>query len=519
MPATHVRTTARRPTYDGTETVSWADVATTFQAYRDGYYRHSDTARPDAVPTRVQDAPQDMRTWIANRSLLGEATAENPRDLTMFPVVNPGTDRLNEGALRAVLGGRGAAAAIPAATLTSARTMARRLLNQEFDAELEVNTMADDGQQATRRTAIQAIRDLVLGRPNPDEPVTHGSRLAARLTSLVETLTTDDRSRSAIVAELAEAADISPGTVNQILAGTIIRPPDSRLRGLARVLGTSFDNLQRLAEQDAAGMTANDGLTTHLTVDNIRMALYAALARGRNMMYGPDVIVDIELGADGQHTCIYRDGERLFRKVFTIEDGQVMLGDEAEEVQQDTRYMPVVAADTPAAAQPAAQAAHPEGASTMDRDATIAGLIAHAQTGWTEDHKALLESMLDVQLTALQAEAATRPAQPEDLHVLQDSEPPVSMTALQELLGGLETRLETRLSTFMAEAPRQAERERLVLHLQEHGFSEEDVKGMSLEVLHKVARTTAPVSYAGLGFPGAEPAGDDTAIPDAPDWS
>jgi hypothetical protein len=49
--------------------------------------------------------------------------------------VNPDTDKLNGGALRAVLGGRGAQANIPRAALDSARSVARRLLDDEYGEE------------------------------------------------------------------------------------------------------------------------------------------------------------------------------------------------------------------------------------------------------------------------------------------------------------------------------------------------------------------------------------------------
>ena len=169
-----VRSTARRPSYEGTETVSWATVTTTFAAYRDGYYRHNGVTRPDEVPSRVQDAPAAMKTWIASKTLLGEASADNDRDLVFFPVVNAGTNKLNEGALRAVLGGRGAAADIPATALESARSQARRLLNSEFDANLEVEM----DKHGRFKTAINTILHFASSgsEGNEDAPIEPGAR-------------------------------------------------------------------------------------------------------------------------------------------------------------------------------------------------------------------------------------------------------------------------------------------------------------------------------------------------------
>lgn len=140
----NVRGTARTPSFDGTESTSWADVTKTFAAYRDAYYA-SHGGKPDEVAGTVAAAPSAMKTWIASKTLLGEGSADKERDLLFFPVVNPKTGKLNEGALRAVLGGRGVQADIPDAAKTSAQNKARSLLNKHFDAELETNQKTNDG--------------------------------------------------------------------------------------------------------------------------------------------------------------------------------------------------------------------------------------------------------------------------------------------------------------------------------------------------------------------------------------
>lgn len=130
----NVRGSARTPAFTGTESTSWADVKTTFKAYRDAYYKTH--AKPDEMPSVVSDAPPALKSWIASKSLLGESDANNENDLIFFPVVNPGTGKLNEGALRAVISGRGSQANIPEAAKTSAQNKARSLLNKHFGAEL-----------------------------------------------------------------------------------------------------------------------------------------------------------------------------------------------------------------------------------------------------------------------------------------------------------------------------------------------------------------------------------------------
>lgn len=138
-----IRQNARRPDYDGTEQSSWGNVPKTFQNFRDGFYENTDAEKPDDPPTDVDQAPAAMKRWIASKSLLGSAGAEEWGDLLFFPVVNPSTNKLNRGALTAVLSGRGAQADISADQLDSARNMARNLLRDEFDVEVEGRSNED----------------------------------------------------------------------------------------------------------------------------------------------------------------------------------------------------------------------------------------------------------------------------------------------------------------------------------------------------------------------------------------
>jgi hypothetical protein len=82
----------------------------------------------------------EERAEVASHYLIGTAAAETFGDLK-FPVVNPRTGKLNERALRAVIGGRGAqVSGVSAEQRAAARRRAYRLLNEEFDAGLEVPT-------------------------------------------------------------------------------------------------------------------------------------------------------------------------------------------------------------------------------------------------------------------------------------------------------------------------------------------------------------------------------------------
>ncbi len=158
-----VRDKARRPTFTGVETISWASVSKTFKAYRDAYMRSTGSSKD--APSRVQDASISMKRWIAERTLLGDTRADNDRDLIFFPVVNPGTGKLNAGALRAVLGGRGTQANISAESLESAQSMARSLLNTRFEKSADEELLKFDVEIFAKSNEKQILYGIVV-RPN-----------------------------------------------------------------------------------------------------------------------------------------------------------------------------------------------------------------------------------------------------------------------------------------------------------------------------------------------------------------
>jgi phage I-like protein len=68
--------------------------------------------------------------------------------------------------------------------------------------------------------------------------------LASILNARIRDLAPSPEEETALVARMAEAAGIEPGTVRQILNGDIDTPPDERLRGFAQVLDVAFDSLR-----------------------------------------------------------------------------------------------------------------------------------------------------------------------------------------------------------------------------------------------------------------------------------
>jgi hypothetical protein len=106
---------ARKPTYSGTETIAWSSPS--FADYVKALHTGSDTDAPKSIA----DCTADMKRDIAAHTLLGNPDADNLRDLTMFPVVDPRNGKLNRNALVSVTGGRGSQANILSAAKKSAQ--------------------------------------------------------------------------------------------------------------------------------------------------------------------------------------------------------------------------------------------------------------------------------------------------------------------------------------------------------------------------------------------------------------
>lgn len=81
-----------------------------------------------------------------------------------------------------------------------------------------------------------------------------GMILAGLLNKTIDDQATEERPRAEIISAMAQAAGIEPGTVDQILAGTIDCPPVAeRLQGFASVLDISLADLVKAAEEDGCG--------------------------------------------------------------------------------------------------------------------------------------------------------------------------------------------------------------------------------------------------------------------------
>ena len=165
-PKTNMLSVARVPSFDGTESVSWAGVATTFAAYRDAYYKGHGGVPSDGAVANVKSAPAAMKNWIASKTLLGDPSATTNKDLIFFPVVNPNTNHLNEGALRACLGGRASQADISQMAKDSVGKMARRLLDEHFGTHLMGNEDMEHKEEVV--SWITRVLNIIRGDEDPD---------------------------------------------------------------------------------------------------------------------------------------------------------------------------------------------------------------------------------------------------------------------------------------------------------------------------------------------------------------
>ena len=162
---------SRTPSYDGTETISWGSVGKDLEEYLAGYYKH--TGKKKEEDSRVSALSSSAKRWIASKTLLGDPSAITIRDLIFFPVVNPSTNKLNAGALRAVLSGRGAQAAISSSAKDSSMKKADALLNKEFKK-------GEESMSAKEKVDVKACCDGTLddgGKAQVEASSSHESKV------------------------------------------------------------------------------------------------------------------------------------------------------------------------------------------------------------------------------------------------------------------------------------------------------------------------------------------------------
>lgn len=303
---------------------------------------------------------------------------------------------------------------------------------------------------------------------------------------------------------------------------------------------------QEVPSAQEAALTTTQ-LMAQQTDADIREALYAALAREVGTNYTPTFIDSID---SATQAFVYRQGERLMLRRWTVAgDGIVTLDATTQDVQRDTRFVPVP--DTEMDAEPpdshldlphafAAQAQCPSCLAALTSDPTgrlaapcascsapaptgavilqertpmapvpvvspvaikarVNNLIANQQYGWSERDRPMLETMSEAFLIRLESQPIIMPAPAPP----PPAEPPKTP---QEAIATLPEHLQDMFVQMHREYQerRQAALAILLAH-QGCPFEQDELQTFSVERLEKLVHMGAGVEYSGKGLPAPKP--------------
>lgn len=221
----------RLPEFAGVESTPWQQVDRTLGAY----VRAAGAALGVTVSEHaaVSELPREVRQWIADRTLLGDADAQSEEGLLRAPVVNPGTGRLNRAAVMAVFAHRVERLEIASDLKVRARQTAITLLRDNFGISIDMR-IAKNKEKSNM--ALQAF------------PKINGKRIGAVLTKILDRSKGNERKNK--IAQLASAAGIDAARVRAIAAGEEEFTEDRIVRTFADVLEISHGLLFSAAYGD-----------------------------------------------------------------------------------------------------------------------------------------------------------------------------------------------------------------------------------------------------------------------------
>jgi len=255
------------------------------------------------------------------------------------------------------------------------------------------------------------------------------------------------------------------------------------------------------------------GLETNQTDTDLREAIYSALCRERERQWrdtghsGEVTYTEIYIDAVDAttQTFTYRQGERLRRRRWTMQEGVLTLLPEIEDVQRETTYLPV----------PTTQERHMPGDAKQTR---IDALIANAQSGWSEVDRPMLEAMTEAQLIRLEAQPTRAP-------VIQARQP----ATVDEAIATMPAHLREPMAAMSQEYERRKAAAMAILKGNtQNPFTDEELQAMTaqrLEQLVAMAGDAAQLpasqdtyAYAGRGGPYVRPVRrEEDEIPAPPD--
>ena len=121
----------------------------------------------------------------------------------------------------------------------------------DADGESQLGVMeGKDAEIITRIVAADSTDVVSKGAAGGSILRLAASGRVVEATALGDFITAEADRKNITDEQLASGAGISVSTMQQIKRGEIVRPPDNRIRGIARVLGTSFDRLLNLIPED-----------------------------------------------------------------------------------------------------------------------------------------------------------------------------------------------------------------------------------------------------------------------------
>jgi len=250
-------------------------------------------------------------------------------------------------------------------------------------------------------------------------------------------------------------------------------------------------------------------MTMQTDVD-LRQALYGALARemgdemGQEVYQTPFMIQDLDVP---KQTFTYRMGERLMQRAWTTDDaGVVSLAGDPQDVQADTRYIPVQAPVT-------------EEESSMPTEVIqrrVNALIANERTQWSEQDRHLLEAQDEAFLIRLEQQPlapAVKTAPPATIHEAIATMPNHLQEPMQAMADEYDQRKTAAIQVLVA--------------TKRCPFSEEELQGMTAQrVEDLVVMAGAPVplrpgvqavkDYSGRGGPARREVSEAETVPPAP---
>jgi hypothetical protein len=266
--------------------------------------------------------------------------------------------------------------------------------------------------------------------------------------------------------------------VQQEEAGTAPRTPAVFVNGYYVGDGT---NLQVCA---LARQLPRPPVRANRTDADIRESLYGALAREMSVDFTPIFIDAVDVT---NQTFTYRQGERLVQRSWTVEDGQIVLTADAQDVQRDTRYIPVTQEQ---------EDPMPPSAAVKTR---VTALITNTQTSWQETDRPVLEAMSEEQLTRVEPV------------VMQTQEP----ATVEEALATLPAHLRESVGSMAREHATRKQAAITALVAAKYPLSADRLTALDLDELERLVPLAVEqsASYVGQGLPHVRP-----QTPDEESW-